>query len=342
MKRILPIAMFTLLACTAQAQQAVTYLGAISKEFTLISKDMMSYTSAASHARGAKKIEKRRLELINQIRQAEVNVRKMRPFNNDTGLRDSVVEYFNISRAVMQEDFARIVDMEEVAEQSYDAMEAYLLAKELAGQKMDKAFEKAGRQYEAFAKKNNITLTGGESEVSQKLAAASKVYSYYNKLYLLFFKSYKDETYLLEAIHNGTVSSKEQTKQALLASATEGLAAVGPIPGFKGDVTLKTACQKILSFYKDEAQTKAAMLIDFELKKENFEKVKEAFEAKNPIDRTQEDVNIYNAAVKDYNAAIGKVNAAMGDLDKTRTQLLNNWNKMADQFLDRHVPKYNG
>lgn len=335
------IASFPLMA-QSNAGSPVEYLESIGSEFTKVSKELMSYTSAVSHGKSAKKIEKRRLELLNQLKQAEGNVRRLKPYERDPMLRDSVVEYFDLSYSVINEDYGKIVDLEEIAEQSYDAMEAYMLAKERAGDKLDRAYEKVDRQQDAFVKKYNIKIVEGKNTVSQKLETSAKVYHYYNKIYLLFFKSYKDEAYLLDALTNGKVGAVEQTKQSLLSSAMSGLGTIGPLPGFKGDLTLKTACQQLLAFYKDEAENKVAQLIDFELKRENFEKIKKAFDAKRPSERTQKDIDTYNHSLEDYNKAIPNVNKIYGDLNKKRGQLLDNWNKMSELFLNKHVPRYNG
>jgi len=48
--------------------------------------------------------------------------------------------------------------MEDVAEQSYDLMEAYLLAKERAGDKLDEAYKKVANQQKIFAEQNISSL----------------------------------------------------------------------------------------------------------------------------------------------------------------------------------------
>lgn len=323
-----------------QTAEAVQYLDAIGKEFQAVSKNMMSYISAAAHSKGARKVEKKRQELLNQIKEAERNMRRMRPFQNDASLRDTVVLYLNMSHTVLNEDFGKIIDLEDVAEQSYDAMEAYLLAKELANEKLDQASEMVSREQDKFTTTHNITIVENSSKLSQKLEASGKVFKYYNEIYLIFFKSYKDEAYLMDALQQGDVNQKEQTKNALLNSATAGLQKLGPISPFKGDASLKAACQQLLNFYKQEASTGIPQVIDFDLKKENFEKIKKAFDAKRPNERTQADVDLYNKTVKEYNEAVGKVNAVHTDLNKKRAQALEQWNKMTDQFLSRHVPRY--
>lgn len=167
------------------------YLGRIGEQFGEISKDLMSYSSATAHGRGARKVEKKRQELIGTLKQAEFNVRKLRPFNENSQLRDTVASYLHLSRIVLTEDFGKIINLEDVAEQSYDAMEAYLLAKELAYDKLDQSFDRVKEQQKAFAQKYEIKLIENESELSRKLEKAGQVNSYYNQVYLVFSKALK-------------------------------------------------------------------------------------------------------------------------------------------------------
>ncbi|NOS91257.1 MAG: hypothetical protein HOP30_05010 [Cyclobacteriaceae bacterium] len=168
---------------------------------------------------------------------------------------------------------------------------------------------------------------------------ASAVYKYYNRIYLIFFKSYKDEVYRMDALKKGDVSAMEQTKNALFASSTEGLKNMSPISTYKGDKTLKVACERILEFYKYEA-SKSSELSDFLLKNDNFEKSKKALESKKQADRTQQDVDAFNKLVADFNAAVTKYNQLNTELNKKRSDALDGWNKAADNFLDNHMPSH--
>jgi hypothetical protein len=315
------------------------YLDHINNQFTMVSNDMMSYTSAASHGKSARKVEKRRTEVMQSLKDAVYNLKKVKPLKGDASLRDSVVSYFQLSALVLKQDYGKIVDLEEVAEQSYDAMEAYMLTKELADQKLHQAFEKAQNEYREFAAKYNIKLVESNSKLSKKLEETDQVMKYYNRLYLIFFKSYKDESYYMKALEKVDLGALEQTKNALLASSTEGLKKASPIQAYSGDKSLKVACDRLLEFYKYEV-AKTTEISDFILKKDNFEKLKKAFDPKRPADRTKEDIDTYNKSVAEYNLAVNKSNAVNNDLNKRRNEAMNVWNKSADDFLNNHVPRH--
>jgi hypothetical protein len=320
---------------------AYSYLEAIGNQFYQISDKTMSYVSAASHGKSARKVEKRRLEVIATIKEAEITVRRMKAFNKDAALRDSVVSYLRINRLILTEDFSKIVNMEEIAEQSYDAMEAYLMAKERASEKLDAAFEKVKEQQNTFAQNNNIKFSEGSSRLTQKVETSGKVLNYHDKIFLLFFKSFKNEAYLMDAINRNDINAIEQTRNTLLENAEKDLQTLGPISPFKTDASLKNACQQMLTFYKMEASQKIPDVLNLQLKKEEFEKIKSAFDAKRQGDRTQKDIDTFNKSVKEYNDTLAKVNSMYSELNKKRSVLLDQWNKASTKFLDTHIPKYN-
>jgi hypothetical protein len=315
------------------------YLGYVNEQCAQITNDMMAYTSAASHSKNAKKIDKKRLELMQTIRQSTYNLKKLKPFKGDAALRDSAVVYFQITAVVLNEDYGKIVNMEEVSEQSYDAMEAFMLAKEKANERADQAYEIFDNEFDAFAAKNNIRLIETSSKLSKKMKESSEVFKYYNRIYLIFFKSYKDEAYWMEALKRSDINALEQTKNSLLTSSSDGLKKMSPITTYQGDKSLKVACERVLEFYKFEA-TKSSELADFYLKKDNFEKSKKSLEAKKPTDRKKEEIDNFNKLVSEFNNAVNKFNQLNNDLNKRRTDVLDVWNKSADDFLDTHVPKH--
>jgi hypothetical protein len=326
---------------SARAQKsAVDYMENINKELTAIMTDTWDYTSAVAHGKTARKVETKRKELIKTSLLAKNRIARMPAFEGDAAFRDSVVAFLDINYKVLTQDYEKIVNMEEIAEQSYDMMEAYLLAQEKADERLNTASDRMADEQKKFAAKNNINLLENKDKVAKKLESAGDVIRYYNEIYLIFFKSFKQEAYLIDAMNRSDLNAMEQNKNALLTTATEGLEKLSKIQPFKGDANLKAACKNILEFYKEEASSKMPDIIDFYMKKEKLEKVKAAFDAKPEKKRTQQDVDQYNGAANEMNAGLNKYNSTNDNLNKNRSNLLEKWNNAAAKFMDNHVPKY--
>ncbi|MEO1052691.1 MAG: hypothetical protein AAFX87_18805 [Bacteroidota bacterium] len=344
LKATFAVVLFSLCLTTfSKAQQfesPVDYMQFISEQHLAISQDMMSYTSAAAHSKRAKKIDRKRQELLKTSLSARNKISKMPGYEGDKSYRDAVVEYLKISYSVLNEDYAKIVDMEEIAEQSYDNMEAYLLAQERASEKLNEASITLDKHKEEFADQHNIRLVQNETKLSAKIEEANKVIKYYNQVYLIFFKSYKDESYLLDAVKAKDLNALEQSKNTMLKNAGEGVSKVNQVKVINDDHSLRLAAQNMLKFYKSEAEQGATKITNYMLTKENFETVKSNFEKIKQSKRTQADVDKYNKAVQDFNKAVEDYNANNEELNKNRSKLLAAWNKAADKFMDNNVPKY--
>lgn len=324
----------------ASGQGAATdYMDAFSKEYRTIQQDMWDYTSSVSHGKSARKVEKRRAELIQTSNTALTNAKAAKAFNSSSRFKDSVVRYFMIVNIVLKEDYSKIVNMEEVAEESYDAMEAYMLARERANAKLQEAGEMINREQRKFCEDNSITLLESKDPLQEKMAVAGKVYEHYNEVYLIFFKTYKQEVYLMAAIEKKDLSAIEQNRAALKATAEESLKKLEKMQGYNGDKSLVDATRELLKFYLQEASGEVSKISEFYLKAENFEKVKTAFEQKKEKDRKQADVDAYNKAVNDMNAAAGTFSSVTQSLNTQRAKLVDNWNKVAQKLTDKYVPK---
>jgi hypothetical protein len=344
MKRILLMMMAaTLLFATNKtiAQDYDTplkYMEAITKQQENISKKYMAYTSASAHGKREKKVEKLRNSLINEIDESRMNVGSMPSFKGDKAYRDSAVNFMKFYYSVMNDDYSKIINMEEIAEQSYDEMEAYLLLQEKVDQKFDEANRRLRVAEKEFAGKNNINLIEGKSELGEKMKEAAAVSKYYHQVYLVFFKPYIQEKNLMEAIKKNNLTGIEQSKSSMLKYAQEGLVKLAAMKGYNGDLTLVGTCKSLLNFYVKEAE-KTAQINDFLLTKERFEGIKKEMDKKGDK-RTKEDVDSYNKAVNDMNKASNDYNSTNQMLNEQRTESLNNWNKGVKNFYDEFTPKY--
>ena len=334
--------LLTGLTIDLNAQDASTaggYLETVGKEFNNIQENTWDYTRSAAHGKSARKVEKRRKEVVAANKDAMKVIGKLGPFNGSTAFRDSALSFLNINYAVLNEDYAKLVDMEEVAEQSYDLMEAYMLAREKADEKLRAAGDMIEAEYEKFAAANNIKLIQQKDKLSKNMDIANKVYKHYNEVYLVFFKSYKQEMYLMDAMAKNDVNGIEQNKNALAKTAKEGLAKLAEIKPYQNDMSIKKACEQMLKFYQEEAEKKLVNASTFYVSKENFDKIKSAFDAKPANKREQKDVDEYNKAVNDYNKASTDFNNTNAELNAKRSQYLENYNKANANFTDKNVPK---
>lgn len=321
------------------SSEAASYLNTINEQYEDIRKEMWDYTSAFAHSRSARKVENKRIDLLKTIGKSVKNVSKMQPFNDDYSLRDSVVVFLTLNFDVLNNDFAKIIDMEEVAEQSYDLMEAYLLAQELANKKLETASERIDNQYEAFANKYGVTLIENIDKISIKLKLSSEALKYYNKVYLVFFKAYKQEMYLLDALERKDINAIEQNRNALISISEEGIEKLAEIKHFKGDNSINASCKRMLTFYIDEAENKISIIADFLLVIEEYNKMVAIFESKDRMLLTNEEVNKYNDAVNAYKKGINKFNTTNSTLNNKRNSNINMWNNSVSSYMSRHIPK---
>jgi hypothetical protein len=319
-------------------ENPVEHMNALGNREELLSQKYMSYMSEVAHGSRARKMEKRREDLINSVKESIKEANKLRPFKGDASLRDAYKEYWSVLLSVFTEQYHKIVDMEEVAEQSYDAMEAYLLIQEKATKTLDDAYSNIPVVYEAFANRHNVKLIEGQkSKLARKLDQTSAVNGYVNTLYLIFFKSYVQEGQMLKGLNANDINAIEQSKGSMAKFAAEGLAKLDTLKPFKGDGSLITACRKVLEFNKSEAE-KFSTMTNYLIKFEEFQKMKKTYEAKPANKRTQADVDAFNKAGTEYNSTANSFNKLNEELNNGRSKVLDNWNKARQRFMDSHVP----
>ncbi len=334
-----------LLACTLfctkilaqNFDDAGEYMKYISTQHENISRKFLSYNSAVSHGKRAKKVEKLREQLLNEVDESRMNISSMPKFKGDAAYKDSSVSFMKFYYNMLNEDYAKIVNMEDIAEQSYDEMEAYLMLQEAIDKKMEEANERTKAAQKLFASQNNIRLIDTKDELSEKLKVVSGVNEHYHQVYLTFFKPYLQETNLRKSIEKGNVAGIEQDKNALLKYAQEALVKLETIKAHEGDNALKGACKQLMQHYIREANNYIKPVTDFFLVKERFETIKKDYEKKS--DHNKDDVDAYNKAVNDINVASNKYNDANKNMYESGKENLDNWNKSVNSYFDEHMPK---
>ena len=169
--------LFTGSGSYAQYETPVAYMEYFSAQEGELAKDYLGYMSAVTHSHNGRKMERRRQEVLQDVKDALQNTARIKAYEGDVALRDAFKEYYSILLTVLNEDYAKILNMEEIAEQSYDNMEAYVMAQEKATERLDEAAKKRQTAYAQFAERNHIKLIESESKISRKLEQVGKVKS---------------------------------------------------------------------------------------------------------------------------------------------------------------------
>jgi hypothetical protein len=70
--------------------------------------------------KSARKVENRRKDLLGSINTAITRVKKLKGFEKDNALRDTCLSFLEVNKAVIDYDYAKIMELDEIKEASYD------------------------------------------------------------------------------------------------------------------------------------------------------------------------------------------------------------------------------
>src|SRR5450432_2381678 len=322
-------------------ENAGDYMAAMSNAQIGMDQKYMAYVSASAHSRRARKIEKLRGQTLESIDNARYKTMALPKYKGDNSLRQASIDYIQFCYRIFNEDYSKIVNMEEIAEQSVDQMQAFLLLEEKASQKLQEASENLAKAEKEFAAKYSVNLVDSKTELTDKMGLAGKVNTYCDRMYIVFFKCNWEDGQMFNALNAHKLNDAEQARNSLTGFAKEGLEALkaDSLRTFQGNPTLSSACRDALQFYNSMAQNEIPKLTDFYLKEENFDKIKKSMEARGS-NKTKEDVDQYNKAVKDINTSVNSFNQLNQDLNKRRQEVVENWEKSEKSFRDELIPYY--
>ena len=334
-------ASFFLLSLLASAQSfdsALDYLEFIGKEQETVTKNTWKYTKAVAHSKSDRSITKKREVLIKTVARAIAKIDKAKGFNGED-YKTNVLKHMRLNESLLKKEYADIIDMKAVAEQSYDLMEAYILAQELADEKMMESQIEYEKNFYAFAEEHKINIIESDNDLGKKMAISNKVFDHTNALYLIFFKVYINEVYLWEAIEKSDVSGIQQNANALNQAAKDGLEILKTTDPYKTDKSLILAYKAVLNFFIDESETKIPVIADYLILKEDFETIKTTLDKTPEKKRTKAQIDSYNKKIKEINKAGTTYNKVNTSLNSNRQKVLIKMEEAKSKFLSRHVPK---
>lgn len=339
---ILILALFSRTKADAQTfENGSDYMTQVSSARVEMDQKYMAYISAAAHSRRARKVEKLRGQTLESINNAKYKTIGLLKYKGDNSLRQASIDYIQFCYRIFNDDYSKIVNMEEIAEQSVDQMQAYLLLEEKTSEKLEEASANLAKAETDFAAKYKVTLVESKNDLFDKMSSAGNINRYCDKLYIIFFKCNWEDGQLFKALNSHKINDAEQARNSLIHFADEGLTALkaDSLKNFKGNSGLANGCREALVFYSRMAKNDIPKLTDFYLKQENFDKIKKSMEAKGS-NKTKEDVKEYNKAVKEMNSSVSRFNQLNQDLNKRRQEVSQNWESAEKTFKDDLMPYY--
>jgi hypothetical protein len=342
MKKLLLSVILLFMGCAVvvNAQDAGTYMSSLSDPQTSMNKSYMAYISASAHSSRKRKIEKMRESAVESIIDCQNAINSVQPYNGDNSLQKSCVKYVDLCYKIFNDDYSHIVNMEDIAEQSYDEMQAYLLLQQATDDTLQVAIKRIDKAQQDFAAKYHVNLVNEKTELGDKMETSNKLSAYRNKVYLIFYKCNWEDNQLTDLVNQKNVTKIEEVRSALDKYSIEGLAKLDTLKAYDNDYSLVNACKQALNFYKSEAETGIPMVTDFFLKQESFDKLKTTLDGKSESQRTQQDVDNYNKAVGELNTAVNSYNQNNNSMNSSRTDANNTWNATEKAFTDTHTPYY--
>ncbi|HQE33723.1 MAG TPA: hypothetical protein PLQ70_03560 [Flavobacterium alvei] len=342
MKTFLTAFVFFLIATLSNAQEfktPVDYLNYIGKETDIISKSTWKYTTTVAHTKNARRIDANRKSLIKSIQNATKKIEALKDgYKGDVEYRDQLLAYLSISEKQINQEYEKIIDMQEVAEQSYDEMEAYIMTRDLVNKKINEEIEKLNANQKIFANKYNIQIGEDTSELGKKMKLSNEVFENQTQLYLIFFKVNYTESVLSKAIESNDISAIQQNSNALEQYSNEGMEKLKTFKPFKNDMSLVLATKKVLEFTKKEALELAPTTISFMMLNQKFQESKKVMDNKSASSRTKEEVDNFNKLVNEVNNEVGNYNKTINKFNVDRSNAINNWNITSDNFIAKYVP----
>lgn len=339
MKKIiaLSIFLFTISISAQTFNSALDYLEFISEQQEGITKKMWTYTKAIAHSKSDRAVNNKLQSLIKTLDRSIGKIKDAPGFDG-VEFKNQLLKRLQFNKDLLNDDYAKIIDMKAVAEQSYDAMEAYMLAQEMADKKMEEIQAEYEVNYMLFATKHNIKIIENETDLGKKMAISNEVFAYYKKLYLIYFKVYVNEIYLMDALNSNDVNAIQQNANALSASAKEGLEILETVELYNNDKSIAIATKKAFEFFIDEADNKMLIVTDFLVLGEDLERTQAALEKTPERKRTKEQIDGYNALVNTYNKGVKDYNKTNAELNNRREIVINGLNETNEKFLSKHIP----
>ncbi|MBX3102193.1 MAG: hypothetical protein KF690_06775 [Bacteroidetes bacterium] len=295
-----------------QFEHPVEYNNFLIEKQNAVMQANLDYFSKLVHSNSARKIEKRRLEVLANINTALQSFQKA-SYKGSGGEEMQKEAFMVITRykQLFEVDLLEVVKLSDHCEDSYQAMELYYAAQDAAEQKLKDAAGQFDAAQQKFAEIHNIKIIETEGKNTDKIERASKVSKYQRKIYLSYFRISKDNGRLMKALEAKDVSAMQKEITALQQDVMVTLSELKAMTAFEGEDGYRQAALEAAKYLDGMANNDYKVLIAFHEKPEKS--------------RVQKDVDAYNAVI--------------GKMNKEGNRHINNMNTTQQKLLEKMVAR---
>lgn len=318
---------------------AFEYLKYIKDRDDKVTTQIWNYISTKVHSQKSRKIDKSKDDLLKSISTTRKEIQKMPAFKNDASLRDSMISFFYAYEKIITGDYAEIEALEYQSNQSYAAMKKYLDKVESVNEKIRVQRQNVGNIFKKFALQNNVELIKNETEINAKMKISNIVNNYYDKVHLIYFRTFIAKAFLVSALNNIDTIKIDTWTDSLNKAITIGLVELSAIEPYNYDNTLIISCKKSLETSKLIYNIYLPAIRNYFTVKDNFEKLKvqinnipKSMLTQADVDNYNKNIDLLNKSTQSYNISLQKFNSLI-EADNTQ------WNKACAIFLDKNIPK---
>ncbi|MBD2721239.1 LIC11966 family surface protein [Hymenobacter armeniacus] len=303
---------FSALALPAAAQtfsDPASYNNAIVNEQVELLKKNLRYISKAAHSENDRKIENRRLEVVEQNKVAVANVQRMpAAYKGNTELRTSALNAFKTMLEVYSADYKQVNALAATRTESFEAMQRYFDAQEVAEKKLAVVDDSVNAAQKRFAKQFGMSIES--SKESAKLAEytrqVSAVNKYQHQVFLPYFRVQKASAKLTDALNSQDAAAFEAARVTLAAEAEKSAAELSAVPAFRGkDVAYRNAARDLANLYVVMCAKQFVQIAELLKNKDHLTKV--------DAQTINNNINAYNTQNQKFNEAYNKTSAAFMD-----------------------------
>ena len=272
----------------------VAYLNSFNQLHGDITTRNLEFLQYSVHSNNPQEVAEKRLALIAQLVASVDQLENIEDFPNDAGMRSEMLGVLKTYLDVFRVDFEHVEKLLVASQNSYEAMENYMEAREQAEARLADANDRFHAAAEDFATANRIRLIKGEE--NSEIAQLNELSQYRDQIFLAVFRIKKRNDEFRQAMDREDLRSMRSYREQLLAEAGMEIEDLRELGDFNGDTDYRDAAIAEITGLAEMAQTHYPAFITV-MEKDRDELV-------------QEDVDAYNAAVDAANTVPEKLSAA--------------------------------